>query len=56
VQFGIGLGVDWQVYKCLGVSADLNWGLTGIFPSDFKTVEQALYPVYGTIGVFYRLK
>lgn len=30
--------------------------LTGIFPSDFKTVEQALYPVYGTIGVFYRLK
>ena len=42
--------------KCLGVSADLNWGLTGIFPGDFKTVEQALYPVYGTIGVFYRLK
>lgn len=42
--------------KCLGVSADLNWGLTGIFPGDFKTVEQTLYPVYGTIGVFYRLK
>ncbi len=56
VQFGIGIGIDWQVYKCLGVSADLNWGLTGIFPSDFKTVEQTLYPVYGTIGVFYRLK
>ena len=56
VQFGVGVGVDWQVYKRLGVSADLNWGLTGIFPGDFKTVEQALYPVYGTIGVFYRLK
>jgi hypothetical protein len=56
LQFGIGIGADWQVYKCLGVSADLNWGLTGIFPSDFKTVEQTLYPVYGTIGVFYRLK
>lgn len=56
VQFGVGLGIDWQVYKCLGVSADLNWGLTGIFPGDFKTVEQTLYPVYGTIGVFYRLK
>ena len=53
VQFGVGIGVDWQVYKCLGVSADLNWGLTGIFPSDFKTVEQTLYPVYGTIGVFF---
>ena len=56
LQFGIGLGADWQVYKCLGVSADLNWGLTGVFPGDFKTVEQTLYPVYGTIGVFYRLK
>ncbi len=56
VQFGVGIGVDWRVYKCLGVSADLNWGLTGIFPSNFKTVEQTLYPVYGTIGVFYRLK
>ena len=56
VQFGVALGVDWQVYKRLGVSADLNWGLTGIFPSDFKTVEQTLYPVYGTISVFYRLK
>ena len=56
VQFGVGIGVDWRGYKCLGVSADLNWGLTGIFPSNFKTVEQTLYPVYGTIGVFYRLK
>lgn len=56
LQFGMGIGVDWQVHKCLGVSADLNWGLTGIFPGDFKTVEQTLYPVYGTIGVFYRLR
>ena len=56
VQFGVGIGADWQVYKGLGVSADLNWGLTGVFPGDFKTVEQTLYPVYGTIGVFYRLK
>jgi len=56
VQFGIGIGADWQVYKRFGVSADLNWGLTGIFPGDFKTLEQALYPIYGTIGFFYRLK
>ena len=56
MQFGIGIGADWQVYKGLGVSADLNWGLTGIFPGDYKTVEQTLYPIYGTIGIFYRLK
>ena len=52
-QFGISVGADFQVYKNLGLSADLNWGLTGVFPSDFKTVEQTLYPVYGTLGIFY---
>ena len=56
LQFGVGVGADWQVYKNFGVSADLSWGLTGVFPGSFKTVEQALYPIYGTIGVFYRIK
>ena len=56
LQFGIGIGADWKVYKNLGISADLNWGLTGIFPSDYKTVEQTLYPIYGTIGIFYTIK
>lgn len=56
VQFGIGIGADWQVHKRIGLSADLNWGLTGVFPGDFKTVEQTLYPIYGTIGVYYRFK
>lgn len=55
LQMGIAVGADFQIYKSLGVSADLNWGLTGIFPADFKTIEQSLYPIYGTIGVFYRL-
>jgi hypothetical protein len=56
LQFGIAAGVDWQFSQRFGVSADLNWGLNGIFKKDFKTVEQTLYPIYGTIGVFYRLK
>lgn len=55
-QFGLGVGADWQLGKRLGVSADLNWGLTGIFPGDFKAVEQTLYPIYFTVGVFYRFK
>jgi len=55
-QFGVGIGADWQFYKNFGASLDLNWGLTGIFKSDFKTVEQTLYPIYGTIGFFYRIK
>lgn len=53
-QMGINLGFDGEVTHHAGISADLNWGLTGIFKSDFKTVEQTLYPIYGTISVFYK--
>ena len=55
-QMGVTVGVDWAFYRRWGLSADLSWGLTGIHHSDFKTVEQTLYPIYGTIGVFYRIK
>ena len=55
-QCGIAIGADWQVHKHFGVSVVLNWGLNGIFKSSFKTVEQTLFPIYGTIGVFYTIK
>lgn len=56
LQFGFAFGADFKLGCRWGLSADINWGLTGIFKSDFNTVEQTLYPIYGTIGVFYRLK
>ena len=56
LQAGVAVGADWQLSRRIGLSADLSWGLHGIFKSDFKTVEQTLYPIYGTIGVFYKIK
>ena len=55
-QMGVTVGIDWAFCRKAGLSADLAWGLTGIHHSDFKTVEQTLYPIYGTIGLFYRIK
>ena len=54
-QLGVTAGADWLLGRRWGLSADLSWGLTGIFRSGFHTVEQTLYPIYGTIGVFYQL-
>ena len=54
-QMGVSVGVDWAFSSQVGMSADLSWGLTGIHHRDFKTVEQTLFPIYGTIGLFYRL-
>ena len=55
LQAGATVGVDWMPLERLGFSLDLAVGFTGIFNADFKTVEQTLYPIYGTIGVFYKI-
>lgn len=56
LQFGLNIGADWRVWHQFGLYANLSWGLTGVFKSDFKTVEQTLYPIYGTIGIVYQIK
>ena len=56
LQAGVAAGAEWQAWQRLGFSFDLSWGLTGIHKSDFKTVEQTLYPIYGTIAVTYKLR
>lgn len=55
-QWGINLGADFLIGKRIGVYADLAWGLNGAFKSSFHTIEQTLYPIYGTIGITYKLK
>ncbi len=55
-QLGLDLGVDWFITKRWGVKAEVSWGLTGIFQKGFDTIEQTMYPIYGTIGVTYQLK
>ena len=55
-QFGVDVGADWYFSKRVGVYADLAWGLTAVFQKDFKTISQKLYPLYGSVGVIYKLK
>lgn len=55
-QFGMLAGVDWYFHKHWGCFADLSWGFTDIFDGSFDTIEQNLYPIYGTIGISYRIK
>jgi hypothetical protein len=53
LQAGICVGAEWLVASHVGLGANLSWGLTGLMHSEFKTVEQTLYPIYGTISVTY---
>lgn len=54
-QWGAVIGADWYFHRRLGVYAELDWGFSGIFESGFHTVEQTLRPIYGSIGLTYRL-
>lgn len=56
MQWGIDVGADWYFHKKTGIYADISWGLSGIHHSNFKTIEQTLYPIFGTLGVVYKLK
>lgn len=56
IQAGVVIGADWFFYKQWGAFADLSWGLTGVFHGSFNTIEQTLYPIYGTIGISYKIK
>lgn len=52
-QWGLQGGAEYVVYKHLAVFANLQWGLNGIFPSDYSCVTFPLYPIYGTLGFSY---
>lgn len=55
LQWGIEAGADWFFRHRLGLSADLSWGLSGVHRSSFTTIEQTLYPIYGSLSFIYRI-
>lgn len=52
-QWGLQVGGEFRAYRHLSVSANLQWGMNGIFPADFESVTFDLYPIYATIGFNY---
>lgn len=55
-QAGMAVGASYRLARRLDIAADLSWGLSGVMHSSFKTVEQTLYPIYGTLSVAYQIK
>lgn len=55
MQWGLDVGADWQFHSRWGLFVELTYGFSGLFKSDFHSV-QPLRPMYGTIGLAYRIK
>ena len=56
MQVGVDLGVDYHFDNRFGAFFDLAWGMSQLHKTDFHTIEQTLYPIYGKVGLTYRLK
>ena len=55
MQWGLDAGADWQFHSRWGMFAEVTYGLSGLFKSNFHSV-QTLRPMYGTLGISYRIK
>ena len=55
MQWGVDAGLDWHFHPRWGLFAELTYGLNGLFKSNFTSV-QTLHPMYGTLGISYRIK
>ncbi|MCF0202657.1 MAG: PorT family protein [Bacteroidaceae bacterium] len=56
VQAGIIAGADWVFSKHWGAYLNVTYGFSAIHRSSFKVLDQKLHPMYGTIGVVYKMK
>ena len=54
-QWGVDAGLDWQFHRRWGLFAELTYSLNGLFRSNFHSV-QPLHPMYGSLGIAYRIK
>ena len=50
---GVEAGVRYAIAEHYALSARLDWGITNIFPANYKSVRFALYPIYGFMGIHY---
>lgn len=56
LQWGVKVGCDYHFSKSWGAFAEISWGVAGIFKRDFHTIEQTMYPIYGSFGLAYKLR
>lgn len=56
VQYGISVGADWWAFHRIGFFGEVNWGINEIFRNNFNTISMDLYPIFGFIGVCYRIR
>ena len=56
LQWGLDIGADYTLRNNWGIYADICWGLSAVHHSYFKTIEQTLYPIFGTFGFTYTFK
>lgn len=53
LQWGLQIGIDWQLSHHFKVYSDFIWGMNNIFHQDFQTISFSMYPINISSGVGY---
>lgn len=54
-DFGLLVGTEKRINDKFGIYGNLDWGLTPIFPSNFRAIDFNMYNIYLTLGLTYKL-
>lgn len=54
--FGAEVAADFQIKNGFGIFANLDYGFSSVFPDDFETISFKMYPIFFSLGVFYRIE
>lgn len=54
-DFGLLVGAEKRINDKFGIYGNLDWGLTPIFPSNFRAIDFNMYNIYLTLGLTYKL-
>jgi len=54
-DFGLTFGGEMKLNDRFGIYGNLDWGLTPIFPSNFRAMEFSMHNIYFTLGLTYKL-
>lgn len=52
-QYGLQLGGEYKMNSNFRLFVDLNWGLSGLFKSDFQAISFSMYSIYANLGFGY---
>lgn len=54
-NWGFAFNFDWKATRHWSIYGDLDWGVSGVFNSNFETIAFKMYSIYANVGLAYSI-